>query len=200
MDHTHAIENHAVERYLMGALPAEERDAFEEHYFGCPECAREVCAGARFRANAREALERGAAAPAARSRWWSWPSLVPVAASLVFAGVVWYQARQPMAMSAVPYVVHETTRGAESERTRIPRGGGLVSLNFEIPGDRAFSSYDCVLQDAAGRMVAETKVDSRRPGETAQVVVRRDRLHAGIYTLTLRSAGAPVAQYTFEME
>ena len=70
MDHKQAVEDHAVERYFLGELSPEERDAFEEHYFTCTECAAEVCAGARFRANARRVLAQPESIPARLA--WSW--------------------------------------------------------------------------------------------------------------------------------
>ena len=38
MDCTKAAREEVFERYLVGGLSPEERDAFEEHYFGCPHC------------------------------------------------------------------------------------------------------------------------------------------------------------------
>jgi anti-sigma factor RsiW len=52
MEHDEAEKSQAVERYLLGELPVTEREAFEEHYFSCPECAEEVRAGLLLQANA----------------------------------------------------------------------------------------------------------------------------------------------------
>ena len=38
MNHTEIEEQHIVDLYLMGKLPAEEAARFEEHYLSCPEC------------------------------------------------------------------------------------------------------------------------------------------------------------------
>ncbi len=38
MDHTTIEERHVVDRYVMGALPPEEAESFEEHYLSCPQC------------------------------------------------------------------------------------------------------------------------------------------------------------------
>jgi hypothetical protein len=48
MEHSEAIEMMASERYLLDELTPELRDAFEEHFFGCPECAQDVQFGAAF--------------------------------------------------------------------------------------------------------------------------------------------------------
>src|SRR5438874_8305064 len=93
MDHNLAVQSHAVERYLLDEMEAQERDGFEEHYFTCADCAREVRAGAEFRANAREVLRRPGqlASEEPRRGWFSWTSLLPVAASLALLSVVAYQ-------------------------------------------------------------------------------------------------------------
>jgi hypothetical protein len=46
MNHADAAATLAVERYLLGEMTDNERPAFEEHYFGCVECA-DACAKAR---------------------------------------------------------------------------------------------------------------------------------------------------------
>ena len=38
MEHTEIEERQIVDRYVMGALPAEEAERFEEHYLSCPDC------------------------------------------------------------------------------------------------------------------------------------------------------------------
>jgi anti-sigma factor RsiW len=53
MTHFEAIEGRLAEGYLLGELTAEQREQYEEHYFGCAECAEEVRWGAVFLANVR---------------------------------------------------------------------------------------------------------------------------------------------------
>jgi len=45
MTHSDAVNQMAAERYLLGELSEELRDAFEEHMFDCPECAFDIRAG-----------------------------------------------------------------------------------------------------------------------------------------------------------
>ena len=42
MDHSEAVTKKMAESYLLEELTPEQRDAFEEHYFDCPECAKDV--------------------------------------------------------------------------------------------------------------------------------------------------------------
>lgn len=212
MDHNLAAETQAVERYLLGEMDPKERDSFEEHYFTCPECAKDVRAAARFRANAREVLREPQPferpEKERRSSWWSWPSLVPMAASLAFSGVVWYQSNQlPVIIGAVgQFEVHETTRGGGNadnpeKLVRIPKGKGLVTLDFVIPADAPPALYDCKIADSAGKVAGTTIVDGK-PGSKGNIWLNREHLAPGLYTLTLtlRIGERPIDQYTFQME
>ncbi len=38
MDHIYVEENQIADRYVMGTLPADEAERFENHYLSCPEC------------------------------------------------------------------------------------------------------------------------------------------------------------------
>lgn len=48
MDHQTAVDQYMVEQYLLNELSPELRDAFEDHYFGCLECAADLRATAAF--------------------------------------------------------------------------------------------------------------------------------------------------------
>src|SRR5271155_2887203 len=64
MDHQTAVEQKAAERYFLDELTGEDREAFEEHFFTCPECAGDVETLTAFAANAR-AVFREESRPAA---------------------------------------------------------------------------------------------------------------------------------------
>ncbi len=53
MDHQEAVSLGATEQYLLGTLDEEQREGFEEHFFGCLECAEDVRAGMAVVAVAR---------------------------------------------------------------------------------------------------------------------------------------------------
>jgi anti-sigma factor RsiW len=56
MTHAEAIQDMATEKCLLGELDNERREAFEEHFFECPECAMAVRAAAVFLEEAKEHL------------------------------------------------------------------------------------------------------------------------------------------------
>src|SRR5690349_4564337 len=91
MDHNRAADTQAVERYLLGDMAPVERDDFEEHYFTCEICGRQVRSAARFRANARELLREPELLEPQKERraaWWRMPALAPMAAALLLVSVV----------------------------------------------------------------------------------------------------------------
>jgi hypothetical protein len=63
MEHHEAVEMMASERYLLDELTPELRDAYEEHMFGCTECANDVRFGAEFVDQAKAVLSEEAALP-----------------------------------------------------------------------------------------------------------------------------------------
>jgi anti-sigma factor RsiW len=211
MDHTIAAKSQAVERYILGEMSPDERDAFEEHYFACTECAADVRAAAQLRANAREVLSQpNALAEDHRRRfpWWDVRSLVPITASLVLLAVVVFQSRQAGApIAAVPYSIKETTRAAGDIR-RIPAATRVFALTFDLPpvGDKAAPTrvYECRILDARGEIVATPSVQATERAESLTVVLNRSHLAAGEYTITVRDPGGPaqatIPEYKFILE
>jgi hypothetical protein len=57
MSHEQALRSQAVERYVLGELTQEEREAFEGHYFDCAACFEQVKLSAQFLRHAREVLD-----------------------------------------------------------------------------------------------------------------------------------------------
>jgi anti-sigma factor RsiW len=96
MNHQEIEENEIIERYLLHQLAADERRAFQEHYFSCDECFEKAQMEARFIAGVRDESRSGAfaksafatstAAPAASWPGWLKPAFtLAAAASLVMA-------------------------------------------------------------------------------------------------------------------
>jgi hypothetical protein len=56
MEHTQAIQLKAAERYVLGELPRDLREQYEEHFFSCVVCAEEVNLAAAFVENSRAAM------------------------------------------------------------------------------------------------------------------------------------------------
>src|SRR5690349_10073309 len=131
MDHQVASNTHAVERYLLGEMPSEERDAFEEHYFTCAQCAEDLQAASRLVRDMKGAL--GEIEPARKRSspgWLSWLQpqvLIPARTALVLAVFVGYQNAVVLPDLKAPRSMASTL--ILDGRTR----GGLPTLSREAP-------------------------------------------------------------------
>jgi anti-sigma factor RsiW len=92
MDHDLAVKSQACEKYLLGELSPDLRDAYEEHYFSCAECATQLRMAAELVGAGQHIFaktpELAASAPAMRepggwSRWLRPAFAIPVMAGLL---------------------------------------------------------------------------------------------------------------------
>lgn len=208
MNHSDAIERMAAERYLLDELTPEEREAFEEHVFDCPECALDLRAGSAFITEAKAQLPEMVsqssvriAQPAktdAKKMGWSW--FKPAFAIPVFAVLLALIAYQNLSVipglkraAIEPRVLHSTaihigTRGSPHTAITADRTEGLA-LSFELPQTSAYLSYVFELYDPKGKQVwshtiAGSTTDSPDDG-IVSLIVPGAGLRAGSYILTI---------------
>jgi len=213
MDHAEAARTAAVEKYLLGELSETQREAFEEHFFCCPECAERVRLGMVFRANARSALKAAgsmaAIAPSRPPSWperlaerlpvWEWsgrvfrPNFALAAAGVAITLLAGYQN-----LVTIPRLRHQTGGGspftvlaaaqvsevrAATDRS-FSRQAGQISLFVPHEWDEFYSSYTCELERRPGGKVLFTGGIGAVPGDFA-VVVRTSALDPGKYVLNV---------------
>ncbi len=208
MDHQQAIQLGAIEKYLLDELPTQLRAEFEEHFFGCQECAADVRATAEFLDIARTEFRRGnigsnAAKPLKRS----WLELLarPAVLSPAFAlllGIVVYQnsvvlprSSREIALLKQPEVVATVSLiGGNSRGGAAPAVSGSagqpVLLSLDIPAARQYPSYACVLIDAAGAVVWRLPVSAAQAQDTVSISVPAGVLRAGNYTMVVQGVEA----------
>ena len=204
MEHSEALRLMATERYLLGELSPEIRDAFEEHFFECQECALDVRAGAAFIDEAKLQLAAPTPLPAARVRpaprsrewfaWWKPAIAVPVFAALLL--VIGYQnfatipslrsaARQPR---LAPWAtLHVGTRDGASLPVVADRKSGAVLL-IDVPETATYSSFALALDDPQGKQFwAETiQASATENGQpTLSLLIPGTGLQQGSYALTI---------------
>jgi hypothetical protein len=212
MEHSQAVEQMAAERYLLNELTPEAREAFEEHFFDCPDCALDLRAAAAFMDEAKAqlpALSASASVPspagavkprAKRDQWFSWlrPAFaVPAFAALLL--VVGYQnlvtmpglraeADQPRLLAWTP--LHGATRGGARATIPADRQHG-VDLPIDLtplPGSPAYGSYAFDLVDSQGKTVWTGSIAAPAAGESGA-----QRISLAIPAAMLRQASYTVA-------
>ena len=216
MDHQQAQETGAVDQYLLGQLDSERREAFEEHFFDCVECADDVRATARFLDDTKELLAgEPAAAPVralerikARSwRGWFWPMPVgALAASLALLVIAGYQAgivaprlKQAAAraesIQAVPWTFLSVSRAAPQLVT-VSRVERQVGLTLSRSAAASFTHYRCTLSRADGGAVLSAVVAAPPSGEELQLLLPLARLAPSDYVLIVSGMASETADAT----
>jgi hypothetical protein len=224
VNHFEAIQSKAVEKYLLGEMPPVERDAFEEHFFGCPECAADLRATAAFLEAAKQELRFGslskpAPEPAMRSRFvLQWPVLAwaALAASLLVTAyqniVVYPHLTNEIAQLKAPEIlptlslVSGNSRGGEASSIAVSKAKPFLLL-VDIPAQDRFMSYTCSLYSPSGSLAWHVQVSSQEAKDTVSIRVPGVEKVAGIYTLVVRgdtdraAAGSTVelAHYRFTL-
>lgn len=197
MDHESALKSQACEKYLLGELSPELRDAFEEHYFSCAECATELRSAAELVGAAQMVLKEAPAAnqmarPEPR-RWARWlrPAIpVPVFATLLL--LVGYQnlvtipqLKNSVTSNVLPMfsLIAGNSRG-EAVRQISARPNEPLGLYVDLPADPGYQTYQIRLQTPDGRTV-DLRLLSYAEAEKTQVVVLNPGKVAGNYSLVI---------------
>ena len=212
MEHAEAVSQFAVEKYLLGELSPEAREAFEEHYFGCEECAIDLHAATVFISQAKKELARPsfaqapAEAAAPKRKLFSFPALlrpafaVPAMAAMLlvigFQNVVTVpHLREAATVASRPQVLPSVnlvdggSRGAEL-RTVVANANEPFMLFVDIPSQNHFSGYLCSLYSPSGKMIWQVTVSPEQAADTVPIQVPSRNAEPGVNTLLVQ--GIPV--------
>jgi hypothetical protein len=203
MNHQDALQEMAVERYLLGELSGETLDRFEEHLFDCPLCVTDLRTGSTFINAAREELRTSiGVAPAKESpfQWISWllrPSFLAPALGvcLLVLGVESFLLvpgmRREIAAVETPSVLNNLVlanagaRGDSVAEIVAPKHGAFL-LSVDIPGRSGFSGYLLSLYSPLGAMVWQTKISPQQAIDAVLIHVPTDITKAGLNTLLVQ--------------
>ena len=225
MNHDQAMRGMVSEKYLLDELAPETRDEFEEHLFGCHDCALDVRAGAVFVEKATVALSEPRALPAVitpsriKPSWWaSWfrpaiampamAALVAVAAFQIFFEVP--RLNRELARNNAPQLMASTSlinvnsRGASKVSVFVKRGEPFL-LFLDIAADTRFSSYVAELHDPAGTLRWTLPIPAEAAKDTLSLRIPSDSLDAGPYAIVVRGIadgqrGFEIGHYPFQLE
>ena len=205
MDHDEAIRLMLAEKYLLDELPPDSRDQFEEHFFGCTECALDLRAGAMLVEKMKEVLAEAPPGNQVRvpvprkSGWMAWlrPALVlPVVAVLLalvgYQNLVTYPQLKLAANTpqVLPWAsINISARGTNAPVITTHPGEGFL-LFVNIPPDSRYSSYVADLHDAAGRTEWSLTIPAVTAEDTWPIRVPAAARHEGSYTLVVQGVSA----------
>jgi hypothetical protein len=208
MDHEKIKNEDIVDRYILGKLSAEEKQLFEEHYFGCDECfsavqdADAVILGLKDLARNGELVIAGAETRRTVPAWlkaliWR-PAFAYALAAVVL--VLVYPAwrgvmkvsrleseiealRQPQANATIHYL--QQTRAGEATKIFLNPEDEAFVLNFNIlKGEIAAPQYRAQIVDQDGKSVWQGK-NLKSAGNFAvfSIACRSTFFKGGLYTL-----------------
>lgn len=203
MDHEVATTTHAIERYLLGEMPATERDAFEEHYFSCAECAAEIRSASDWMRDMKAALveeeSRPKVSPPSRFSWFRIPVLVPTFAAVTLAVVVGYQNLSVLPDLQAPRSISSALILDGRTRSDVPAINGDGALRFLTAVDGATSARLFVeVLSSSGSSVRRGEVAAPPAGRPLDVYFP-GTLGVGRYDLVVRDGqeGRELTRSTF---
>jgi anti-sigma factor RsiW len=212
MDHRQAVETLAIERYLLGEMSGEERDAFEEHFFSCADCAEDARAAGAM----RDAVQAGVTRTASRpdGRLLELPPrprrvariVVPWAVAASLAVVAGYQALvvQPGLQRAAgplvlsPVTLRPSSRGAEAE---VLASGNVITLAVDLGSATVADVVAYEIHRADGASIASDRARVSNDGAPLLLLLPASLFKPGEhYVLALkdpRNGPLTLADYRF---
>jgi hypothetical protein len=205
MDHEMSIKTQAAEKYLLEELQPDEREAFEQHFFECAECAEDVRLAFQFSENAKAVFRqeprriREPAPVPARNSWLAWfrPAvLVPVAAGLAIAMFSGYQnlvqipaLRTRVGQLQTPQVL-STMVLAPSSRSSVPSiaispDAQFFQLSLAIGAVAPAQRYQCDLRSASRKLIATVPVPKLDPEGNLTMLIPTAGFSDGYYDAVL---------------
>jgi hypothetical protein len=198
MNHQDALQEMAVERYLLGELNGASLDSFEEHLFECSECAMDVKTGGIFIDATRTELgvPRRATAPKPEKarKWTSWfasplilsPALAACLLLLTFQTfVVLPRLKHEIAQAQTPTVLNPLVlanagaRGDSVPEVVAPEHGSFV-ISLDVPTNGGFSSYLCSLHATDGSLLWQTTIAPEQARDALLINMPTDKVREGL--------------------
>jgi hypothetical protein len=214
MEHDEAIRSQAAERYVARELSAAGREAFEEHFLGCRECADDVHFELAFAANVRAVLReqqverQPTLEPLKKGAWESWRKWLRPRHAMTFSfaanfalaaglGYVLVTGAHPVAQPrfAAVYFAPGPTHGAGDVHA-LPRGETSYGVRFPVPG-AANQSFSYEVLSAAGRRESSRSLQAAASQDSfLYLYVPVDGLPGGVHTLVVRGPGGEIVSWS----
>ena len=206
MDHTEAFQSQACEKYLLGELSPAQRDAYEEHYFSCAECAAQLRCAAEFLGASREIfaaspIQRSSSETVRGTSWFAWFRPAYAAAALAglllligyqnFVTIPNYQRAASSQILPMHSLITAGTLGDESLNFNVSADRPF-GLYVDVPYDPGFSTYLLALQSPSGAITPLRSVNAAEAQKT-QVFVINPGQQSGKYAIVVSGLATPSA-------
>jgi hypothetical protein len=226
MEHQEATQLMAVEKYVLNELPPQLRDDFEEHYFDCQECAKDLRATTAFLDAAKVELKAASVsglspAVAAKHRVsWLWKPILVIpalAASLLFIAyqnaVVYPRLTEQIAQLSTPEIlpslslVDGNSRGGQIPSITV-RSAQPFLLFLDMPTQERFSSYTCTVYPPSGKLTWHVQVSAQQAKDTVSFRIPAIDRVDGKYSVLIQGnldpshpgATVDLARYSFVLK
>jgi len=207
MDHAVVARQKMAERYLLDELEPEVRDEFEEHFFDCPVCAQDMCAGADFVQHSKIVLAEKtapvpirthASAPAKpvgsgglTSGWFAWfrPAFAMPVMALLLA-VIGYQNLVMFPNSnarahVLPWAsITAGTWGVTGTSIAVPEKSGFL-LFVRIPQSGPYTGYIADLYNPQGKLEWSLPLQATPGQDEWSIQIPAGNREAGTYRLSV---------------
>jgi hypothetical protein len=196
MNHEQAVRSQAVERYVLGELTQEEREAFEGHYFDCSACFEQVKLSGQFLRQAREVLD-----PEPEKGWLARllgdmrrPAFAFASAMLVCAiGMGVYQ-QSVIADLKAPriesrYILTGQKKGGAAKVVSVSRKEKL-GLTVEFIRKPEFTQYEAQIVTESGKVKASLAVPAAVEEDSVTISLPAGTLDAGQYSMVVYGLAA----------
>jgi len=190
MDHELAIKNQSVERYFLGEMEPPEREAFEEHFFGCDLCAGDVRATSAFVDNAKAVLQERKVWPKQAARgWMGWlfrPSFAYAAVAALCLVIIGYQNFSVIPGLKAPQSVGQAVPLDGATRSAGPKLHEGQPLHFQLPSDGLSGGSVFIELRSGSKTVSSGAVDDPHGREPLDVVFP-GHVKPGRYSVVVRA-------------
>jgi hypothetical protein len=207
MTHDEAKKLMAAEAYILNDLETAERNAFEEHFFDCTDCAADVLDAAKI----ADGIRTGTNVVPFRhySRWAAAAAAAAVAVGLAYNYVPQVATNSGHSSTAIRQRASVNTEEQAIE-LGTTRGGALryhidatrpVSIYFGIEVVNPIPPYRCELRDETGSVVWSKDVrDMDEVKEAVRMDVPAGKFHTGEYSLKIRGGDGEIASKPFAVD
>lgn len=196
--HQQAVDNMMAERYLLGELSPQERDAFEEHLFDCSACFEQVRAGTEFVHYLKRLGAEQSVVAAQQSRWRQLlgqvlrPAPAFAFAACLLAGVSVYQNMATIQSLKAPqlesrYILTEQSRATEPVVTVPSNGRFRLALEFQPQNE--FVAYEAQLVKDDGKVQRTVPFSIQPSQQSVEISFYAGDLKPGRYFMVVQATG-----------